>query len=142
MYLSCYFSWNQCKWWHLEQNVFAFNISLWKQILRRKKKQVCHGRWRSCKCLQLWQFRDRGICCMQSKSITYKQYLLKKQKKKQKKNNIKNDIILGYKFEHAKVNIKVCSLCMRVTEKKNSSERKYISFGFLQHSSWKSWHQF
>lgn len=47
-------------------------------------------------------FRDRSICCMQSKSITDKQYLLKKQKKTFKK-NIKNYIILGYKFEHAKV---------------------------------------
>lgn len=62
---------------------------------------------------------------MQSKSITYKQYLLKKQKKKkQKTKNFKNDIILGYKFEHAKVNIKVCSLCMRVTEKKKQFRKK------------------
>lgn len=63
---------------------------------------------------------------MQSKSITYKQYLLKKQTKNKKKKNIKNDIILGYKFEHAKVNIKVCSLCMRVTEKKKTVQKENI----------------
>lgn len=86
-------------------------------------------------------FRDRSICCMQSKSITDKQYLLKKQKKIFKKKNIKNYIILGYKFEHAKVISK--SAVYAREQKKNQLRKKiYISFGFMQHSSWKSWHQF
>lgn len=69
-------------------------------------------------------FRDRSICCMQSKSITDKQYLLKKQKKKfKKKNNIKNYIILGYKFEHAKV---ISKSAVYAREQKKNQLRKKI----------------
>lgn len=69
-------------------------------------------------------FRDRSICCMQSKSITDKQYLLKKQKKKfKKKNNIKNYIILGYKLEHAKV---ISKSAVYAREQKKNQLRKKI----------------
>lgn len=69
-------------------------------------------------------FRDRSICCMQSKSITDKQYLLKKQKKKYlKKKNIKNYIILGYKFEHAKV---ISKSAVYAREQKKNQLRKKI----------------
>lgn len=66
-------------------------------------------------------FRDRGIFCMQSKSITDKQYLLKKQKKNIKKKNIKNYIILGYKFEHAKV---ISKFAVYAREQKKKSVKK------------------
>lgn len=70
-------------------------------------------------------FRDRSICCMQSKSITDKQYLLKKQKKIFKKKNIKNYIILGYKFEHAKV-ISKSAVYAREQKKKKSVMKENI----------------
>lgn len=66
-------------------------------------------------------FRDRSICCMQSKSITDKQYLLKKRKKIFKKKNIKNYIILGYKFEHAKV---ISKSAVYAREQKKKSVKK------------------
>lgn len=68
-------------------------------------------------------FRDRSICCMQSKSITDKQYLLKKQKKIFKKKNIKNYIILGYKFEHAKV---ISKFAVYAREQKKSVKKENI----------------
>lgn len=68
-------------------------------------------------------FRVRSICCMQSKSITDKQYLLKKQKKIFKKKNIENYIILGYKFEHAKV-ISKSAVYAREQKKKNQLRKK------------------
>lgn len=68
-------------------------------------------------------FRDRSICCMQSKSLTDKQYLLKKQKNNLKKNNIKNYIILGYKFEHAKV---ISKSAVYAREQKKNQLRKKI----------------
>lgn len=68
-------------------------------------------------------FRDRGIFCMQSKSITDKQYLLKKQKNNLKKNNIKNYIILGNKFEHAKV---ISKSAVYAREQKKNQLRKKI----------------
>lgn len=66
-------------------------------------------------------FRDRSICCMQSKSLTDKQYLLKKQKKIFRKKNIKNYIILGYKFEHAKV---ISKSAVYAREQKKKSVKK------------------
>lgn len=65
----------------LKKKMFLHLTFPYQNKFQGKKKKVCKWKVKIMQMSTTTTFRDRSICCMQSKSITDKQYLLKKQKK-------------------------------------------------------------